>query len=70
MKIDIIKLKKTMAEHKVYNAWQYVQSLLETLKYMSISYEMLLKVHEHRKNTLKEIQNDVLSEAFENGWWI
>lgn len=67
MNIDIIKLKKTMAEHKVYNAWQYVQSLLETLKYMSISYEMLLKVYEHRKNTLKEIQNDVLSEAFENG---
>lgn len=67
MNVDIKKLEKTIAQNKVYDAWQYVQSLLETLSYMSASYEMLLKVHEHRVNTLKEIQQGIIAEALENG---
>ncbi len=35
--------KKHFAQNKVYNAWQYVQSLNETLMYMNVSYEMLKK---------------------------
>lgn len=67
MKTDIKKLEKTIAENKVYNSWQYVQSLLETLSYMSVSYEMLVKVHEHRVETLKAVNQEILSEAFEKG---
>ena len=67
MNIDIKKLEKTIAENKVYDAWQYVQSLFETLSYMSVSYEMLIKVHEHRVNTLKQVQQEILTDAFEKG---
>lgn len=67
MNIDMKQLEKTIAENKVYDAWQYVQSLLETLGYMSVSYEMLLKVHEHRVNTLQKAQHDILAEAFGKG---
>ena len=42
MPIDISRLERTLAEYKVYDAWQYVKSLQETLGYMSVSYNMLL----------------------------
>ena len=32
-----------LAQNKVYNAWQYVRSLNETLMYMNVSYETSLK---------------------------
>lgn len=64
---DIKKFEKIIAENKVYDAWQYVQSLLETLVYMSVSYEMLLKVHEHRVYTLQEVQQNILTETLETG---
>lgn len=64
---DIKKIEKIIAENKVYDAWQYVQSLLETLVYMSVSYEMLLKVHEHRVYTLQEVQQNILTETLETG---
>lgn len=67
MNIDIKKLEKVLAENKVYDAWQYVQSLMETLDYMSVSYEMLAKVYEHRVNTLNKVQQDIFAEAFETG---
>ncbi len=67
MNIDIKKLEKVLAENKVYDAWQYVQSLLETLDYMSVSYEMLEKVYEHRVNTLNKVQQEIFSEALETG---
>ena len=67
MNIDIKKFEKTIAENKVYDAWQYVQSLLETLSYMSISYEILLKVHVHRVKTLEALNQEKIAEAFQNG---
>lgn len=67
MNIDLKKLEKTIAENKVYDARQYVQSLLETLSYMSISYEMLMKVHDHRVETLKSLNQEILSKAAQNG---
>lgn len=67
MSIDLKQLEKVIAVNKVYNAWQYVQSLYETLSYMSISYEMMLKVHEHRVSTLAAMNREKLSEAFEKG---
>lgn len=67
MNIDTKKLEKVLAENKVYDAWQYVQSLMETLDYMSVSYEMLAKVYEHRVNTLNKVQQDIFAEALEAG---
>lgn len=43
------------------------ESLKEILEYMSVSYDMLVKVHEHRVNTLKAIEQDLLQEACSTG---
>ena len=62
MAIKYKDLEKALAQNKVYNAWQYVQSLNETLMYMNVSYEMLKKVHEHRISVLQQVQNEKLEE--------
>ncbi len=64
---DIKKLEKALAEHKVYDAWQYVKSLQETLNYMSASYDMLVKVYEHRINTLEEVAQGIIQQAQQTG---
>lgn len=67
MTIDFNKLERRLAENKVYNAWQYVQSLCETLEYMEVSYEMLGKVYEHRKDTIQSVNKEKLNEVVEHG---
>ena len=67
MSIDISVLEKTLAEHKVYDAWQYVKSLQETLGYMSVSYNMLTKVHDHRVTTLAAVEQNIMHQAHETG---
>ena len=67
MPIDISRLERALAEHKVYDAWQYVKSLQETLGYMSVSYNMLLKVHDHRVTTLATVGQDIIRQAHETG---
>lgn len=67
MPIDISRLERTLAEHKVYDAWQYVKSLQETLGYMSVSYNMLLKVHDHRVTTLATVGQNIIRQAHETG---
>ena len=67
MAVDLKTVEKTLAEYKVYDAWQYVESLRETLGYMSVSYEMLTKVHGHRVLTLKDVQQEKFEEAFKDG---
>lgn len=62
MAINYKDLEKALAQNKVYNAWQYVQSLNETLTYMNVSYEMLKKVHEHRVSVLQQVQNEKFEE--------
>ncbi len=61
MTVDFNELERKLAENKVYNAWQYVQSLCETLGYMEVSYEMLGKVYEHRKDTTEMEQHSIIS---------
>lgn len=61
------KLEKALAKHKVYDAWQYVKSLQETLNYMSASYDMLVKVYEHRVNTLEEVTQEIIQQAKQTG---
>lgn len=65
--MDMNLLKKTLAAHKVYDAWQYVESLRETTGYMKASYEMLVKVYNHRIDTLAEVERSILSEAHKTG---
>ncbi len=62
MAINYKDLEKELAQNKVYNAWQYVQSLNETLMYMNVSYEMLKKVHEHRIAVLQQVQSEKFEE--------
>ena len=61
------KLEKALAKNKVYDAWQYVKSLQETLNYMSTSYDMLVKVYEHRVNTLEEVTQEIIQQAKQTG---
>lgn len=67
MSIDISVLQRALAKHKVYNAWQYVESLQETLGYMSVSYNMLTKVHDHRIASLAALQQNIIQQAHETG---
>ncbi len=67
MAINYKDLEKALAQNKVYNAWQYVQSLNETLMYMNVSYEMLKKVHEHRISVLQQVQNEKFVELRNSG---
>lgn len=60
-------LEKRLAEYKVYDAWPYVQSLQETLSYLTISYNLLNEVYEHRKSVLQSTENDIFQEAAEKG---
>ena len=39
--MNFVSLQKALAQNKVYDAWQYVQSLAETLGYMNMSAELL-----------------------------
>lgn len=67
MRFDYKLLEKKLAEYKVYDAWQYVQSLQETINYMSISYELLVKVYDHRKRVISETGTTLLKTAMEKG---
>lgn len=67
MSIDISALEKALAEHKVYDAWQYVKSLQETLGYMSVSYNMLARVHDHRVTTLAAVEQGIIHQAHKTG---
>lgn len=67
MTFDYKNLEKVLAQNKVYDAWQYIQSLRETISYMEISFEMLKKVHQHRKDTLASVKTEKMKEISENG---
>ena len=60
MSIDLAELEKLLADKKVYNAWQYVTSLCENIEYMNMSYDLIMKVFEHRKDICKEIGNEIV----------
>lgn len=67
MNIDFQQLEKRLAEQKVYDAWQYVKSLYETLDYLTISYNLLNKIYEHRKTVLESTKNEIFQNAKEKG---
>ncbi len=63
MKVDFKHLQRTLAEHKVYNAWPYVSSLYETMEYLSVSFNLIQKVYDHRRNELASIGDEILQGA-------
>lgn len=66
MVVDFKELQNKLAENKVYDAWQYVQSLIETLTFMNASYTLLENVYEHRKNVLNATSQELFNAAHEH----
>lgn len=64
MPITLKQLQISLAKHKVYDAWQYVQSLSQTLTFMNASHALLEKVYEHRKNVIRATSNEMIRAAF------
>lgn len=67
MSLDIKEFQKELAHQKVYDTWQYVDSLREMLTYMDLSYQLLVNVHKNRVDSLKAQQSKILHEAVETG---
>ena len=65
--MDFSSFQKTLAQNKVYDAWQYVQSLNETLAYMNMSAELLEKVYAHRIAVSESSAQGILRTAVETG---
>ncbi len=63
MTINLKDFQKALAKNKVYDAWQYVESLNELLEYMNASYALLKKVYEHRVVSLKA-QEQIIFDKF------
>jgi hypothetical protein len=67
MSLDIKEFQKELAHQKVYDTWQYVDSLREMFSYMDLSYQLLINVHKNRVDSLKAQQGKILQQAFETG---
>lgn len=67
MGFDLKKFQKELAQQKVYDTWQYVNSLREMLTYMNLSCELLDKVYTQRAVKLKEKEQEIIRKAVETG---
>lgn len=67
MRIDLKIFQKELAQQKVYDTWQYVNSLRESLTYMSLSYELLNNVYRNRGESLKRQEQSLLQTALKKG---
>ncbi len=67
MGFDWKKFQKELAQQKVYDTWQYVNSLGEMLTYMNMSCELLDKVYTQRGIKLEEKEQEILRKAEETG---
>ena len=67
MAFDLKEFQKDLAHNKVYNAWQYVESLCEILSYMTASYELIDNVYGHRVNSLKSKEQEIMQKAVSTG---
>lgn len=66
MNLDMQELKTKLAKFKVYDAWQYAESLAQTVLFMNTSYALILKVYEHYTTTLQAVSQEIIQKAFEN----
>lgn len=67
MSFDYKEFQKELAQQKVYDTWQYVNSLLEMLTYMRLSSELIEKVYLQRGDKLKEKEQEIMQKAIETG---
>lgn len=67
MGFDLNNFQKELAQQKVYDTWQYVNSLREMLTYMNMSCELLDKVYAKRGIKLKEKEQELLRKAVDTG---
>lgn len=67
MTIDLKTFQKSLAQQKVYDAWQYVESLGETLTYMNVSCELLEKIYAHRIGALSTQEQKIMETAVKTG---
>lgn len=63
MGLDLKEFQKKLAHQKVYDAWQYVDSLREMINYMNLSYQLLENVHKTRRKSLKKQETKILQEV-------
>lgn len=66
MNLDMQELKTKLAKFKVYDAWQYAESLAQTVLFMNTSYALILKVYEHYTTTWQAVSQEIIQQAFEN----
>lgn len=67
MSVDLKDLQLKLAEHKVYDAWQYVNSLQHYLEYMKLSYKLIDVIDKNRKEHLAELHDLSFEIAKETG---
>lgn len=67
MNIDLKAFQNALAQQKVYDAWQYVESLRELLTYMNVSRELLKKVYTHRIEALSTQEQKIMDKAVKTG---
>lgn len=65
--IDLLELQTELAKFKVYNAWQYVNSLREHLTYMQVSKQLIEKVYGERKNQLMLKEQELFEKVKDVG---
>lgn len=67
MDINLKEIEKLLAQHKVYDAWQFVKSLSETLTYMDVSVALLQRVYTNRKESLRKVEEKIDKEISQSG---
>lgn len=63
MTVNFNDLKTELSKNKVFDAWQYVESLLETLNYMEMSSTLIKEVYNQQRNMLDRVSQNALEEA-------
>lgn len=65
--IDLLEFQTELAKFKVYNAWQYVNSLREHLNYMQVSKQLIEKVYDERHNQLFLKEQELFEKVKDSG---
>lgn len=65
--IDLKEFQKKLAQHKVYDTWQYVESLNETLVFMNVSYRLLENGYSQRIKALSDKGQKIIEKAVDTG---
>lgn len=67
MDINLKEIEGLLAEHKVYDAWQFVESLNETLTYVNVSVDLLERVYINRKQSIRKVEEKIHNQLLKSG---